>query len=284
MPDVSLRLLFVDDGSKDGTLDKLRQLRQQDPKVEYISFSRNFGKEAAIYAGLCHAKGDYAAIMDADLQDPPALLPDMYRAVTEEGYDSAATRRVTRKGEPPIRSFFARRFYRIMNRISDVELMDGARDYRLMSRKYVDALLSLQEYNRFSKGLYGWVGFKTKWFEFENVERVAGETKWSFWKLFKYSLDGIVAFSEVPLYLSSILGAILCGVSFIAILFIVIRQLMFHNSAYGWASMVCIVILLGGIQLLSIGVLGMYFSKTYLEVKKRPIYIASETALDEELN
>jgi glycosyltransferase involved in cell wall biosynthesis len=284
MPDVSLRLLFVDDGSKDGTLDKLRQLRQQDPKVEYISFSRNFGKEAAIYAGLCHAKGNYAAIMDADLQDPPALLPDMYRAVTEEGYDSAATRRVTRKGEPPIRSFFARRFYRIMNRISDVELMDGARDYRLMSRKYVDALLSLQEYNRFSKGLYGWVGFKTKWFEFENVERVAGETKWSFWKLFKYSLDGIVAFSEVPLYLSSILGAILCGVSFIAILFIVIRQLIFQNSAYGWASMVCIVILLGGIQLLSIGVLGMYFSKTYLEVKKRPIYIASETALDEELN
>jgi glycosyltransferase involved in cell wall biosynthesis len=284
MPTVSLRLLFVDDGSKDGTLDRLRQLRQKDPKVEYISFSRNFGKEAAIYAGLSHAKGDYAAIMDADLQDPPALLPDMYRAVTEEGYDSAATRRVTRKGEPPIRSFFARRFYRIMNRISDVELMDGARDYRLMSRKYMDALLSLQEYNRFSKGLYGWVGFKTKWFEFENVERVAGETKWSFWKLFKYSLDGIVAFSEVPLYLSSVLGAIMCGVSFIAILFIVIRQLMFHNSAYGWASMVCIIILLGGIQLLSIGVLGMYFSKTYLEVKKRPIYIASETALDDELN
>jgi glycosyltransferase involved in cell wall biosynthesis len=284
MPNVSLRLLFVDDGSKDGTLDQLRELRQRDPKVEYISFSRNFGKEAAIYAGLCHAKGDYAAIMDADLQDPPALLPEMYRAVTEEGYDSAATRRVTRKGEPPIRSFFARRFYHIMNRISDVELMDGARDYRLMSRKYVDALLSLQEYNRFSKGLYGWVGFKTKWFEFENVERVAGETKWSFWKLFKYSLDGIVAFSEVPLYLSSVLGAIMCGVSFIAILFIVIRQLMFHNSAYGWASMVCIIILLGGIQLLSIGILGMYFSKTYLEVKKRPIYIASETALDDDPN
>jgi glycosyltransferase involved in cell wall biosynthesis len=284
MPDVSLRLLFVDDGSKDGTLGKFRELRQRDPKVEYISFSRNFGKEAAVYAGLCHAKGDYAAIMDADLQDPPSLLPEMYRAVTEEGYDSAATRRVTRKGEPPIRSFFARRFYHIMNRISDVELMDGARDYRLMSRKYVDALLSLQEYNRFSKGLYGWVGFKTKWFEFENVERVAGETKWSFWKLFKYSLDGIVAFSEVPLYLSSVLGAIMCGVSFIAILFIVIRQLMFHNSAYGWASMVCIVILLGGIQLLSIGVLGMYFSKTYLEVKKRPIYIASETALEDEPN
>jgi glycosyltransferase involved in cell wall biosynthesis len=250
--------------------------------VEYISFSRNFGKEAAIYAGLCRAKGDYAAIMDADLQDPPALLPDLYRAVAEEGYDSAATRRVTRKGEPPIRSFFARRFYRIMNRISDVELMDGARDFRLMNRKYVDALLSLQEYNRFSKGLYGWVGFKTKWFEFENVERVAGETKWSFWKLFQYSLEGIVAFSEVPLYLSSVLGALMCGVSFVAIIFIVIRQLLYHNSAYGWSSMICIIILLGGIQLLSIGILGMYFSKMYLEVKKRPIYIADEVALADE--
>jgi glycosyltransferase involved in cell wall biosynthesis len=283
MPDVSLRLLFVDDGSKDGTLGQLRQLRQRDPQVEYISFSRNFGKEAAIYAGLCRAKGDYAAIMDADLQDPPALLPDLYRAVAEEGYDSAATRRVTRKGEPPIRSFFARRFYRIMNRISDVELMDGARDYRLMNRKYVDALLSLQEYNRFSKGLYGWVGFKTKWFEFENVERVAGETKWSFWKLFQYSLEGIVAFSEVPLYLSSVLGALMCGVSFVAIIFIVIRQLLYHNSAYGWSSMICIIILLGGIQLLSIGILGMYFSKMYLEVKKRPIYIADEVALADEV-
>jgi glycosyltransferase involved in cell wall biosynthesis len=284
MPDVALRMLFVDDGSKDGTLAQLRLLKQRDPRVAFISFSRNFGKEAAIYAGLSNAKGDYVAIMDADLQDPPALLPDMYRAVTEEGYDSAATRRVTRKGEPPIRSFFARRFYRIMNRISDVELMDGARDFRLMNRKYVDALLSLQEYNRFSKGLFGWVGFKTKWFEFENVERVAGETKWSFWKLFKYSLDGIVAFSEAPLYISSVMGALMCGVSFIAIIFIVIRQLLYHNSAYGWSSMICIIILLGGIQLLSIGVLGMYFSKTYLEVKKRPIYIASEMALEDDSN
>ncbi len=279
MPQADIRLLFVDDGSKDGTLGKLRELRKQDHKVLYISLSRNFGKEAAIYAGLSHAKGEYVAIMDADLQDPPSLLPDLYRAVTEEGYDSAATRRVTRKGEPPIRSFFARRFYHIMNRISDVELMDGARDFRLMNRRYVDALLSLQEYNRFSKGLFGWVGFRTKWFEYENVERAEGETKWSFWKLFRYSLDGIVAFSEAPLYIASVLGALMCGISFVAILFIIVRQLLYHNSAYGWSSMVCIIILLGGIQLLAIGILGLYFSKTYLEVKRRPIYIAAEKAL-----
>lgn len=282
MPQVKIGLLLVDDGSKDKTLDEFKKLKKKDPSVEYISFSRNFGKEAAIYAGLKNAKGDYVAIMDADLQDPPALLPQMYAAVTEEGYDSAATRRVTRKGEPPIRSFFARKFYRIMNKISDVELMDGARDFRLMNRKYVNALLSLEEYNRFSKGLFGWVGFKTKWIEFENVERVAGETKWSFWKLFKYSLEGIVAFSEAPLYIASIMGAAMCGVGFIAMIFVIIRQLIFHNSAYGWASMVCIILLLGGIQLLCIGILGLYFSKAYLEVKKRPIYIAAEESLCEE--
>lgn len=282
LPQVKLGLLLVDDGSKDKTLDEFKKLKKKDPSVEYISFSRNFGKEAAIYAGLKHAKGDYVAIMDADLQDPPSLLPQMYAAVTEEGYDSAATRRVTRKGEPPIRSFFARKFYRIMNKISDVELMDGARDFRLMNRRYVNALLSLEEYNRFSKGLFGWVGFKTKWIEFENVERVAGETKWSFWKLFKYSLEGIVAFSEAPLYIASIMGAAMCGVGFIAMIFVIIRQLIFHNSAYGWASMVCIILLLGGIQLLCIGILGLYFSKAYLEVKKRPIYIAAEESLCEE--
>ncbi len=284
MPEQKLELLFVDDGSKDGTLEALHALREsatEDVKVDYISFSRNFGKESAMYAGLSNAKGDYVAIMDADLQDPPALLPEMYKAVTEEGYDSAATRRVTRKGEPPIRSWFARKFYKIMNKISDVELMDGARDYRLMNRKYVDALMSMEEYNRFSKGLFGWVGFKIKWIEFENVERVAGETKWSFWKLFKYSLDGIVAFSEAPLYIASVLGASMCGISLIAIIFIVIRQLIYHNSAYGWSSMVCIIILLGGIQLLSIGILGLYFSKAYLEVKKRPIYIAKENTLED---
>ena len=282
MPENTFEYVFVDDGSRDGTLRCMRELRKKDQRVKYVSFSRNFGKEAAIYAGLTHATGDYVAIMDADLQDPPSLLPEMYRAVTKEGYDSAATRRVTRKGEPPIRSFFARCFYRMMNRISDVELMDGARDYRLMSRKYVDALLSLQEYNRFSKGLFGWVGFRTKWIEFENVERIAGETKWSFWKLFKYSLDGIVAFSSTPLYISSVLGAGMCGVAVLAILFIIIRQLLFGGSAYGWPSMACIVILIGGLQLLCIGILGLYLSKAYLEVKNRPVFIAKETATDEE--
>ena len=282
MPDNSFEYLFVDDGSKDKTMQVIRELQQKDEKVKYVSFSRNFGKEAAIYAGLTNATGDYVAIMDADLQDPPALLPEMYKAVTEEGYDSAATRRVTRKGEPPIRSFFARRFYAFMNRISDVELMDGARDYRLMSRQYVDALLSLGEYNRFSKGLFGWVGFKTKWLEFENVERVAGETKWSFWKLFKYALDGIVAFSSTPLYISSILGASMCGVAVIAIIFIIIRQLVFGGSAYGWPSMVCIMILIGGLQLLCVGILGLYLSKAYLEVKHRPIFIAKEAVTDKD--
>jgi glycosyltransferase involved in cell wall biosynthesis len=280
MPDNCFEYLFVDDGSKDRTLDCIHELSEKDKKVKYISFSRNFGKEAAIYAGLTHATGDYVTIMDADLQDPPALLPEMYQAVTEEGYDSAATRRVTRKGEPPIRSFFARLFYRLMNRFSDVELMDGARDYRLMSRQYVDALLSMEEYNRFSKGLFGWVGFRTKWIEFENVERVAGETKWSFWKLFKYSLDGIVAFSSAPLYAVSILGAVMCGVSLIAIIFVIVRQLAFGGSAYGWPSLVCIILLMGGIQLLATGILGLYLTKTYLEVKRRPIYIAKELNTD----
>lgn len=276
MKENTFEYLFVDDGSKDRTLECIKELKEKDEKVRYVSFSRNFGKEAALYAGLSHASGDYVAIMDADLQDPPSLLPEMYRAVTEEGYDSAATRRVTRKGEPPIRSFFARRFYHIMNKISDVELMDGARDYRLMNRAYVNALLQMGEYNRFSKGLFGWVGFKIKWLEFENVERVAGETKWSFWKLFKYSLDGIVAFSSMPLYIASWLGAGMCGVSLFAILFIIVRQLLFGNSVAGWPSMVCIIILIGGLQLLSIGILGLYLSKTYLEVKHRPIYIARE--------
>ncbi|MCI8389599.1 MAG: glycosyltransferase family 2 protein [Roseburia sp.] len=276
MTETAFEYLFVDDGSRDGTMKVIRELAAKDKKVAYVSFSRNFGKEAAMYAGLRHAGGDYVVIMDADLQDPPSLLPQMYHAVTEEGYDSVATRRVTRKGEPAIRSFFARRFYHLMNRISDVELMDGARDYRLMSRAYVDALLSLGEYNRFSKGLFGWVGFRTKWLEFENVERVAGETKWSFWKLFRYSLDGIVAFSSTPLYISSILGAGMCGIAVMAILFIIVRQLLFGGSAYGWPSMACIVILIGGLQLLCVGILGLYLSKAYLEVKHRPIYIARE--------
>lgn len=280
MPDIQTEYLFVDDGSTDRTLEKVKELHVRDKRVKYISFSRNFGKEAAMYAGLEHVSGEYAVIMDADLQDPPMLLPEMLRIIREEQYDSVATRRVTRKGEPPIRSFCARQFYHIMNKISDVELMDGARDYRFMTRKYVNAVLSLKEFNRFSKGIFGWVGFRTKWLEFENQERSAGETKWSFWKLVQYSLQGIVSFSETPLYIASILGGGMCGVALLAIVFIIVRQLLFGGSAFGWPSMACIVILIGGIQLLSIGILGLYFSKMYLEIKHRPIYIMSETCID----
>lgn len=277
MPQVEFELLFVNDGSKDNTLNVIKELAEADERVKYVSFSRNFGKEAAIYAGLEHSTGDLTAIMDADLQDPPALLPEMYKAIVEEGYDSVATRRVSRKGEPPIRSFFARMFYRLMKHISKADIVDGARDYRLMNRQFVDALLEMSEYNRFSKGLFGWVGFKTKWLEFENVERVAGETKWSFWKLFLYSIDGIVAFSTMPLSLASFVGVMMCIVSVIAIIFTIVRQVLYGGSAFGWPSLVCIIMFLGGIQLLCIGILGLYLSKTYLEVKKRPIYICKET-------
>ncbi len=269
-------VLFINDGSRDNTLPQLKELSEYDGRMRYISFSRNFGKEAAMYAGLQNAKGDYVVIMDADLQDPTSLLPEMYKAVTEEGYDSVATRRVTRQGEPPIRSFFARMFYKIINKISDADIVDGARDYRFMTRKYVDALLSMSEYNRFSKGLFGWVGFKTKWLEFENVERVAGETKWSFWKLFKYSIEGIVAFSTVPLVISSFLGTLCCLIAFFFVLFIIIRKLIFGDPVDGWASTTSIILFMGGIQLLCIGILGQYLSKTYLETKKRPIYIIDE--------
>lgn len=277
MPGYAFEFLFVDDGSRDGTLRVVKELAQEDGRVKYLSFSRNFGKEAAMYAGLSHARGELVALMDADLQDPPGLLPEMAKAVEEEGYDSAATRRVTRKGEPPVRSFFARRFYRLMRRISRTEIVDGARDYRLMSRRFVDSLLTLGEYNRFSKGLFGWVGYKTKWLEFENVERAAGETKWSFWKLLLYSFEGIVAFSEAPLAISAIMGVAFCLLAFIFILFIIIRTLIFGDPVSGWPSMVCIILLIGGIQLFCIGILGEYLSKTYLEVKKRPIYICKET-------
>ena len=273
MPDITFEILYIDDGSKDNTLQEIHHLAEQDERVKYISFSRNFGKEAAIYAGLKNASGDLVAIMDADLQDPPALLPEMYHAIMEEGYDSVATRRVDRKGEPPVRSFFARKFYKLMNNISNTDIVDGARDYRLMNRKFVNALLELGEYNRFSKGLFGWVGFKTKWIEFENVERVAGETKWSFWKLFRYSIEGIVAFSTAPLALAAVLGVIMCILGAIAIVFIVVRQLAFGNAVAGWASLACIILFLGGVQLLCLGILGSYMSKTYLEVKNRPIYI-----------
>ena len=269
--------LFVDDGSKDGTLPYVKKLSAEDERVKYLAFSRNFGKESAMYAGLSNAKGDYVVLMDADLQDPPALLPEMVRSIEEEGYDSIATRRVTRKGEPPIRSFFARRFYGLMRRISKTEIVDGARDYRMMTRQFVNSLLELGEYNRFSKGLFGWVGYKTKWLEYENVKRAAGETKWSFWKLLLYSIEGIVAFSEVPLALAAVMGLLFCLVAFVFILVIVARTLMFGDPVAGWPSLVCVILFVGGIQLFCIGILGKYMSKTYLEVKKRPIYICKET-------
>ena len=269
-------LLFINDGSKDNTLKILKEIANTDKNVRYISFSRNFGKEAAMLAGLEAATGDYVTLMDADLQDPPALLKEMYNAIINEGYDSVGTRRVTRKGEPPIRSFFARMFYKIINKMSDIEMVDGARDYRLMKRQVVDAIISLKEYNRYSKGLFSFVGFDTKWLEYENVERVAGETKWSFWKLFKYALEGITAFSTMPLILSSVLGLIFCVVAFIAIVFIIVRTLIFGDPTSGWPSLVCIRVFVSGIQLFSMGVIGQYLSKTYLEVKKRPIYIIKE--------
>lgn len=275
-------LLFVDDGSTDATLTILKDLAAADARVYYLSFSRNFGKEAAIYAGLRNAKGAYVAIMDADLQDPPGLLPEMYRLVTEEEYDSVATRRVSRKGEPPIRSFFARRFYRLMKRISKTEMVDGARDYRLMNRQFVDALLQMGEYNRFSKGMFGWVGYRTKWLEYENQERVAGETKWSFWGLLRYSVEGIVAFSTFPLVLASYCGIFSFLGAFISMIFIVVRKLCFGDPVAGWASTVTIVLFLGGIQLLGIGILGQYLAKTYLETKKRPIYLIRATNREEE--
>ena len=274
--------IFVDDGSKDKTLSIARELHRQDARVRYISFSRNFGKEAGILAGLEAAKGDYVAMMDADLQDPPALLPQMLDALLNEDYDCAATRRTDRKGEPPIRSFFARMFYKIINRLSDADIVDGARDYRLMRRRMVDAILALPEYNRFSKGIFGWVGFKTKWLEYVNVERVAGETKWSFWKLFLYSLEGIVAFTTAPLALASLMGIAFCALAFVMIVFIIVRTLLFGDPTSGWPSLVCIIFLCSGVQLFCMGVLGQYLAKTYMEVKRRPVYIVRETEADAE--
>ncbi len=274
---VEFEFLFVDDGSRDGTLPLLRQLAARDARVRFLSFSRNFGKEAGMLAGLQHAKGDFVALMDADLQDPPALLPELYRAVTEEGYDCAATCRTTRQGEPPIRSFFAKLFYKIINRISDADIVDGARDYRLMRRSVVDAILSLGEYNRFSKGIFGWVGFRTKWVPYENVERAAGETKWSFWKLLLYSLEGIVAFSTAPLAIASVLGALLCFGSAVAIVVVVCKTLLFGDPVGGWPSMMCVLLFFSGVQLFCTGILGQYLAKTYLETKRRPVYLVRET-------
>ena len=275
--ETDFELLFVDDGSKDGTMAVLRELAANDKRVRYVSFSRNFGKEAAMYAGLENARGDLVAILDADLQDPPSLLPEMYASIKNDGYDSVATRRSTRKGEPKLRSFFARVFYKLMNRISKTELVEGARDFRLMTRQMVDSVLSVCEYNRFTKGIFTWVGYTTRWIEYENVERIAGETKWSFWKLFKYSLECIMAFSTVPLALSSFFGILFSLIAVIGIVFVIVRQAVWGGSAYGWASTVCIILFVAGIQLFCIGILGQYLAKTYLETKKRPIYIAKET-------
>lgn len=279
---VELEILLVNDGSKDGTLGLLRDYAAQYHNVRYLSFSRNFGKEAAMYAGLEHARGDYVAIMDADMQDPPSLLPQMYDLLQTGEYDSVATRRVSRQGEPPIRSFFARMFYKLINRISDADIVDGARDYRLMRRPMVDAILSMKEVNRFSKGIFGWVGFRTYWLPYENVERVAGETKWSFWKLFRYSLEGIIAFSTAPLAIASVVGLLVCLAAAVALAVVLVKTLAFGDPVAGWPSMICIILFLGGVQLLTVGIIGQYLAKTYLETKKRPIYILAEESRDKE--
>ena len=272
---MELELLYIDDGSKDRTAEEVKKLREKDERVHLLSFSRNFGKEAAMYAGMENANGDYVVLMDVDLQDPPSLLPEMFSYI-EQGYDSVATRRVSRKGEPPIRSFFARMFYRLMRKISKTEIMDGARDYRMMTRQMVDAILSMHEYNRFTKGIFGWVGFETKWMEYENVERARGETKWSFWKLFLYSLEGITAFSTVPLMLASVVGVLFCFIAFVMIVFIIVRKQIFGDPVSGWPSLVCIILMTSGVQFFCTGILGQYLAKTYMEVKHRPIYLVKE--------
>ena len=269
--------LFVNDGSSDGTLKCMKALAAGDSHVKFISFSRNFGKEAAMYAGFCNADGDYVAVMDADMQDPPSLLPKMLELIESGEYDSIATRRVSRAGEPPIRSWFARKFYSIINKISDADVVDGARDFRLMKREMVDAIVAMGERNRFSKGIFGWIGFRTYWLPFENVERVAGETKWSFWKLFKYAIDGIINFSQTPLSIASWSGLMLTLCSVVILFFIVIRKLAFGDPVAGWASTMCVIIFIGGVQLACLGIMGQYIAKTYMEVKKRPHYIIAET-------
>ena len=279
--DAEFEYLFINDGSKDKTINVLRELAKRDERVKYVSFSKNFGKEAAMYAGLEKSSGDYIAVMDVDLQDPPELLVQMFQDLESGEYDCVATRRVSRKGEPPIRSLFAKLFYSMINKISKTEIVDGARDYRLMTRQMVDAILEVKEYNRFSKGIFSWVGFNTKWLEYENVERRAGETKWSFWKLLKYSLDGIVAFSTVPLSIASILGLLLCFIAFVLIIVIVVKTLAFGDPVAGYPSLMCVILFVGGVQLFCMGILGKYLSKTYLETKKRPIYLGKEENIDE---
>lgn len=274
---VEFEILFINDGSKDDTLKIVKDLANKDSKVKYISFSRNFGKEAAIFAGLENATGDYVTLMDADLQDPPSLLKEMYQAVTKEGYDAVGTRRSTRKGEPIIRSFFARLFYKLINKMTSIEMVDGARDYVFMKRIVADAIISLKEYNRYTKGLFSFVGFNVKWIEYKNVQRVAGETKWSFWKLTKYALEAITAFSTTPLILASFIGILFCIISFLLILVIIGKTIIFGDPTSGWPSLVCIIFMLSGIQLFFLGIIGQYLAKTYLEVKQRPIYIIKDT-------
>ena len=279
--DVLYEILFVDDGSKDSTIEIIEKIAEENSSIKYISFSRNFGKEAAMYAGFVNAKGDYVAVMDADMQDPPSLLPQMMEILKTGEYDSVATRRATRAGEPPIRSWFARRFYSIINAISDADIVDGARDFRLMTREMVNAIVSMNEYNRFSKGIFGWIGFRTYWLAFENVERVAGETKWNFWKLCKYAVDGIINFSNAPLSIASWMGILMTVVSFVYMIVVVLKKLIFGDPVAGWASLVCIILFIGGMQLLCIGIIGQYISKIYMETKKRPHYIVAKTNVEE---
>lgn len=280
MSGVNFEFVFVDDGSRDQTLLEMEKLHRRDQRVRFVSFSRNFGKEAALLAGLEYAKGDYVVTMDVDLQDPPSLLPEMYEAVASGEYDCAGARRVSRKGEPPIRSFFARIYYRIINRLSKVEMVDGVRDFRFMTRQMVDAVLSMREYNRYSKGIFSFVGFRTKWIEFEHVERSAGETHWSFWKLFVYGIEAICAFSTVPLVISAVLGLLFCLVAFVMVIVIVVKTLAFGDPVGGWPSTICVILMMGGLQLLALGIIGQYLAKTYLETKQRPIYLVRETEQD----
>ena len=275
--DCDHELILVNDGSLDNTLPVMKDLASKDPRVFYFSLSRNFGKESAMYAGLCNARGDYMAVMDADLQDPPSLLPKMLELLKSGEYDCVATRRMDRVGEPPVRSWFAKRFYRLINQISDADIVDGARDFRLMTRAMTNAVLSMGEYNRFSKGIFGWVGFKTFWLPYENVERVAGQTKWNFWKLFKYAIDGIINFSNAPLSIASWFGILMTAVSILSLLFIVVRRLIWGDPVAGWASTICVIIFIGGLQLFCLGIIGQYLAKTYMESKHRPHFIISET-------
>lgn len=282
LKDYNFEVIYVNDGSSDNTLKYIKELASKNSNVKYISFSRNFGKESAIFAGLKYASGDYICLMDADLQHPPKLIPEMLEAVLDEGYDVAAARRVSRKGEPKIKSFFSHRFYKVFNRISDIDMVEGATDYRIMTRQVVDSVLNLPEYNRFSKGLFQWVGFDTKWIEYENIERIAGESTWSFWGLIKYSIEGLVAFTTLPLSVSTFLGMVFSVIAFIYMLFIIIRYLIYSEAVPGYPTLICSLLLLGGIQLLSIGVLGKYLEKTYFEAKNRPIFIVKESNIEEE--